>query len=143
MRHQHQRHLTPENGDCFAACVATILDVDLADTPNFCSLGRDWWQKFQEWLRNRNLGAVAVDLSPGDRAVMWPLPLGVPVILTGPSRRSDGLHSVVGTTHDEGFEYVFDPNPGGGYLSGPPMTVVFFVAVDPQPETLAANRRPW
>lgn len=41
-----------ERGDCFAACVASILGVPVASLPNFCALGTDetWASMANEWL---------------------------------------------------------------------------------------------
>lgn len=46
-------------GDCWAACVATLLELALADVPNFCGdHADDWFQHFCRWLKARDLGAV-------------------------------------------------------------------------------------
>jgi hypothetical protein len=130
LRFQDQTILSPETGNCFAACVATILGYPLADLPNFCHQGM-WWMGFQRWLDQRGLVAIEVNLQP---AVLGTLTPGVPCILTGASPNNPGkLHSVVGVTAEDGFEYVHDPNPARKYLLGEPKHVLFFAALRPQP----------
>lgn len=59
-----------EDGDCLPACVASILELDLADVPNFCA-GQDdgrWLGRMAFWLSRRGLCAVHtafVDSDPG------------------------------------------------------------------------------
>lgn len=123
-----QTDLTLAGGDCFKTCVAMVLDLDQHALPNFCHLP-DWWQKFQAWLAERRLVAVEVNLYSG--VLCRPTP-GVPVILTGDSHtHPDGLHSVVGVTAAEGFELLYDPNPGGRFIKGPPRSVLFFAPLRP------------
>lgn len=59
MRPVHQRILGPPDGDCFAACVASILELPLERVPNFHSL-RDlpWLNRWRGWLAPANLGIV-------------------------------------------------------------------------------------
>ena len=49
MKPVDQTILTAPGGNCFAACVASILELPLADVPNFCSEER-WWNALQIWL---------------------------------------------------------------------------------------------
>lgn len=50
---------TDEGGDCFSACLASLLDVDLQDFPNFLSGGKDpenenyWWNKWNTYLYDK------------------------------------------------------------------------------------------
>jgi hypothetical protein len=43
-------------GDCFAACLATILDLPLADAPDF--RGDGWGRRLNDWLAPRGLAAA-------------------------------------------------------------------------------------
>lgn len=41
-------------GDCFRACVASILELASADVPHFCEPGvTSWWHFFLDWATNR------------------------------------------------------------------------------------------
>jgi hypothetical protein len=112
MRHIFQDNLTVGEGNCFAACVASILELPLAEVPNFCAAaaGTGWWPGFQHWLGERGLYAIGVKLGAG-RPAMSPAAFGVPCILTGTSPRGDWRHSVVAFTAVGGFEFDHDPNP--------------------------------
>ncbi len=76
-------------GNCFAACVASILELPLDAVPNFQS--RDWLDEWQEWLRPRNLGLLHFGHREGDDAF---IPRGY-AILGADSPRGDWLHAVV------------------------------------------------
>lgn len=67
-------------GNCFAACVASILGLKLRSptdvspepfmdffVPNFCYLYEDveWYDRFIEWLKPRGFGALTQEF-PGD-----------------------------------------------------------------------------
>jgi hypothetical protein len=47
-------HQTDEGGDCFAACLASILELPIDDFPNFLDSrpygGGGWWHRWQMWL---------------------------------------------------------------------------------------------
>lgn len=53
-----QTILTPPDGNCFAACVASILELPLDEVPNYQSAEDGWWHEWQEWLAPRNLAFV-------------------------------------------------------------------------------------
>ena len=86
-------------GNCFSACVASILEVSLEDVPFF---GADelWWTRFSEWLEARNLYAVCLKHRAGRAPVGYH-------ILSGKSPRGEFLHSVVA----KGEDIVHDPHP--------------------------------
>jgi hypothetical protein len=86
------------DGNCFSACVASLLEVDVAEVPWF--MGHDeWWPHFEAWLRPRGYYALCCPL--GDYR-----PPGFH-ILSGKSPRGDYMHSVVA----RGAEVVHDPHP--------------------------------
>lgn len=46
-------------GDCFRACVASILDIeDIESVPNFAAGGADWYADFVDWCYRRNIAAI-------------------------------------------------------------------------------------
>lgn len=88
-------------GNCFATCVACLLDMDLEDVPNFVATEDvDWWWRFQVWLAARGMYAIEINFvkSEDRRYNFEPVPGGMGCILTGKSPRGDHLHSVVGMT---------------------------------------------
>lgn len=129
IRPLRQTDTTPTAGDCFKTCVAMVLDQPPERMPNFCHTD-DWWAKFQQWLGD-NHGMFAVEVKLKDKGpVLMSMPPGVPVILTGPSPSGDWLHAVVGFTHEDGFEYLYDPNPVDKFLVEV-TDVLFFVPLRP------------
>lgn len=88
------------DGNCFAACLATLLGLDMQEVP-----------EANEWLRQRGLALVVVDVK--DKP-FYRLPPGVPVILGGVSPRNpEWSHAVVGMSADDGWNYdiLHDPHP--------------------------------
>lgn len=110
-------------GNCFAACVASLLELPLDEVPNFCAIASNWFAEFNLWLRERGLYALALDLSNEWR------PEGLH-ILSGPSPRGAGgedeLHSVVAN----GRDVVHDPHPSRAGLTGF-KDVILLVPSDP------------
>lgn len=62
MKPVEQTILTPPDGDCFAACVASILELPIASVPNYPDPtgpnDHSWWWGWQEWLKQFNLAFV-------------------------------------------------------------------------------------
>ncbi len=102
-----------EKGNCFAACIATVLDVDLATLPNFIVWTKhgddEWWRMTQQYLHDHFGVTLFMSESPQRD---W-LPEYVLTIATGPGPRGH-RHCVV---HD-GTGMVHDPHPSDdGLLS--------------------------
>lgn len=100
MRPIYQTILDGQNGDCMAACIASLLELDLDAMPNPHTAS--WWDDWQAWLKQR--GLYLVEATGGD----W-TPPGY-AILVGTSPRGDWQHAVVALDG----EIVHDPHPGGG-----------------------------
>lgn len=106
----HQTTFGKGKGNCFTACIASLLELPIEAVPFFC--GKDNWRKAtDEWLAPRGYFYLDVSL-PGDMrddlAEYW----GYHVI-SGKSSR--GLqHSVIGYRG----KMIFDPHPSGEGLVG-------------------------
>ena len=99
----HKVHQTSfgEEGDCLAACVASIHGCEMP--PNFALHGHLWWSKFQEWM-NEELGVWPVIIMAFDAVVGY-------FIGTGMGERGR-RHSVVCYTDARyGVGVVWDPHP--------------------------------
>lgn len=99
-----QRVLHPPMGDCMAACIASILELDLAVIPNFH--GDGWWNNWNDWLSEHH-GLRLYWLEP------WVG--GYPpshYIAVGPSPRDPEIHHAVVMFTDE---VVHDPHPDGRF----------------------------
>ncbi len=93
-----------EDGTCFRACIASILEVPESRVPDFGSASEDeerWWDDIQSWLAKRGLSYSRVPVD-GVR------PIGYTTI-EGVSPRG-GLHACVAYNG----ELVHDPHPQDG-----------------------------
>jgi hypothetical protein len=126
----------PMQGNCFAACIASILEISIEDVPDFCAKPGDWATACNEWLANFGLALLSVKAET-EPFPMFPLPAGVWCLPYGiTDRHPTRLHSIVGRSRgglsDGRFdiEYVHDPFPGGNKiqkLKG----VDFLIPIDP------------
>jgi hypothetical protein len=87
-------------GNCFSACVASLLELPIEEVPHFGS-DDTWWATFQAWLKPRGLYAVLFKVDSDEQR-----PPGFHVV-SGRSPRHDALHAVVG----KGAEIAHDPHP--------------------------------
>lgn len=100
-------------GNCFAACVASILEVPIATVLDVPHRG-DWFPEFQAWLLSKhNLHAFCF---PATKAMQqWMVKVfDRHYIASGNSPRlSNTLHAVVAYKG----ELVHDPYPGGTFVT--------------------------
>jgi hypothetical protein len=134
-----QTVFTVPGGDCFAACVASILEVPLEEVPNFCAGGADWLFEANRWLGTRGLCLFDIDLADnGSLRDCHALANRMLVIASGKSPRGDWGHSVVaryvitedGSEH--ALDYVHDPHPSYDYHDGPVQQITCFLATHPE-----------
>ena len=102
MRPVEQTILAPPEGNCFAACVASILEVGIDDVPNY--VDGLWFHRWQNWLARQH-GLV---LFSQESNLLRPPPPGRHVIVGVESPRFAGkMHAVVGLDG----AIVWDPHP--------------------------------
>jgi hypothetical protein len=123
--------------DCLSACVASILEIDLDEVPNFVRPiegdARDWLERLSDWLRSRGKGLLHIKYPNDDAAY----PVGCWVILCGLTEEQ-GPHAVVGYTVTRGkklvdgryhvlWDYmtIHDPHLGGNGFEGKPDCVLY------------------
>lgn len=111
-------------GNCFPACIASVLGLPLDDVPHFCEPVKGWERRFHRWLAERDLFALEASLKVPDSLFLSPRTL---CILTGDSPR--GRHAVVGRVSADAdcFEYVHDPHPSRGFYGGKEPDQVMFI----------------
>ena len=102
-------------GNCFQACVASILELPLEEVPHFCAED-DWWGLLTRWLYKRGLFAVDICVTGG--LTTAGLPKGVWVIVSGSGGRGT-QHAVIGK-YDGGKDFTLshDPHPDRAFLNG-------------------------
>ncbi len=116
-------------GNCFAACVASVLDLPLEEVPNFC-VAENWMEVFQDWLAARGLAAVTLEWDPDYIRKTHPLAL---LIVSGPApSRPKEQHACV----YRGTRPLFDPFPYKGavdlFFDGrTPETYIVLFPLDP------------
>lgn len=91
------------NGNCFSACVASILELPLDEVPFFMGSEGDWFDDLNDWLRDRGLYAIRFAFS--DKYTFYPA--GYYIVGGVSPRNPDALHAVVAL----GDKVVHDPNP--------------------------------
>lgn len=105
MKKVYQTKFGKPEGNCFPACLASILEIDIDQVPNFHEGNGVWYKKYREWFNKYDLSLVAImnwegqeDACPQVYAIVGGL---------GPR----GLqHSTVYF----GLDMVHDPHPEGG-----------------------------
>jgi len=106
-----------EEGDCWRACVATIIETPSHDVPNFVNIaGDDFLESTRQWLVERGWAIFARSYGAKgwsfDKLVTWLGGAGPGVALIVTGRSTDMEHAVValnGQVHD----------PGGCGITGP------------------------
>lgn len=92
-----------EQGNCIAACIATIFELDLIEVPDFRG-GAHWWDQLVAWAAERDMGVLCVAANAKPSLLLPP----VYYMLGVESRTIPGsTHSVVAW----GYSVVHDPNP--------------------------------
>lgn len=117
-------------GNCFPACLATIMRLPLAAVPHFYESMKDpaemdleTWERINLWLNARNWGLIAWN-APLSEVHVKSLGSGL-VIGSGQSPRFPGvLHAVVGRFNDR-HEWltVHDPHPSRDGIIGEPTMI--------------------
>src|SRR5574343_138542 len=105
-------------GDCFRACLASILEVDTNQVPHFVEMYRERWaDECRMWLKdNHNLGMTTIHLHGLDDYIVFQATGGTECIASIPSPNFPGLtHAVVAEVASAGLSlrFKFDPNPKG------------------------------
>jgi len=80
-----------EDGDCFEACLASILEMDIKDVPHYKE--ENWYFKYKEWLQSKDLDLLMVGAWSKEKGVEKFIP-NVFAIATGTSPRNI-KHAVV------------------------------------------------
>lgn len=111
-----QTILEPPYGDCFRACLASILERPLAFVPNFHEDNDDVWvevQLYNEWLQPANLELFAIQYDKQDPRLSG---RGYSILTcTPPAKEPNGWNHCVVMLEDLP---IFNPMPGFGRYLG-------------------------
>lgn len=118
-------------GNCLQACLASLLDVNLEDVPNFAAIEGDvseWFLAMVGWLGDRGLG-VWVYYTEGQP--QWYGSPGTLGIISAKSPRGDFQHSVIGYLTEDGWQLEHDPHPSREGTDGHATEIWIIHALDP------------
>jgi hypothetical protein len=109
-------------GNCWAACVAALLDIPLSEVPNFCGepeRNERWYLDTDRWLQRYGYRIIGFSF-PDASLIEMAVEPGTYLIVTGKSPRGEFLHSVVAEyLGGQQWEIVCDPHPSDDGLDGP------------------------
>lgn len=94
-----------KEGNCFAACLASLLEISIEEIPDFFNTEKYWSIICNEYLKTKGLCFIDIGFQNSD-IQYWVLNSGFS-ILTGRSSRHDCLHSVVAYQG----KIIHDPHP--------------------------------
>lgn len=123
MKAVSQQIIAHGNGDCFRCCVASILELDVEDVPNFRDHDREDMNFLERWFHDRGLALLELYYKDGaENRVRFDYICGAYAIADVPSQRFPGAkHAVVvrwvaDPDHPGVVRLVVahDPNPGNG-----------------------------
>lgn len=140
MKRVKQTKFGPVEGNCFAACIASLLEVPIEEVPIDPS-PENWWNTAQDYLRHKNLFFLEVRI---DVAKQYPLYAmnNVYCIFSGRSPRKFKGHEMVNhcvvgmidTLPDQPviFTPIHDPHPDNTFLvDGSIFGLGFLLKFDP------------
>ena len=146
MKPVFQQLIDAGHGDCFSACLASLLEIPLEAVPKFRRdnpAPNDMMKEARKWLaENFGLSIVTIQMEKelrtgADLRIIGATP-GTPLLAGGQSPNVEGCqHCVVGEIDEHGmnFRMTHDPNPSGKGILGRPMHLYLLV-----PMNLAVGR---
>ena len=134
MRYVRQTIFNNKNGNCFQACIASMLGLSLSEVPNFAECGDEWWASFRRWALGMmyspleinwpiGKGAHGQHVFPNSGQVCWAV---------GKSPRGDWLHAILVVWANDCWELLHDPHPDNMGLDGEPELIGMLVPLQVQ-----------
>jgi hypothetical protein len=133
-----QQHIHQGEGDCIAACVASLFEIPLSDVPNFLkeAKAKHSWGLYllKKWLNDKGYGLIHLTLRDeySIHEINWILAPGIFAIASVSSQQFEGgTHAVVvefkGADNLYELEIVHDPNPNNGKYIDPKFLALYFI----------------
>jgi len=124
-----QTVLMPPGGNCFQACMASILELPLDAVPDFMPFD-DWTVRWNTWLRPMNLAIMHCTLPQDPEEVQTFRQMCMPgyTIPSADSPRGDWMHAVVAFDG----EVVWDPHPRRDMGLGAWREITYLFVIDPR-----------
>lgn len=112
-------------GNCWSACIASILEVPLDIVPNFCvDCGDDWWEQTQQWIeQNSQYSFIEMNITPAASLALFGSSYW---IASGKSPRAGQRGTLQHAVVYCGAELAHDPHPDATGLNGSPTSAAFF-----------------
>ena len=116
------------DGNCMAACIASIWEIPIEEAPTLeedVKAGRSWWWALRQWCSVRGFTPVMIYQTTGHGAM---LEAAMSMAGGDSPRGTEGGHSVVW----QRGKLVHDPHPDGTGLERNPEWFVLFVPIVPE-----------
>lgn len=116
-------------GNCFAACIASLLHLECDEVPNFVvDYDENWLYECGEWLKQRGYSLLVAD----PKAQFW-LATGVLCVASVKSKRFEGgRHAVVVELNYGDAKLIHDPHPSRDGYDGDPFYYYFLLSTGPK-----------
>lgn len=112
-----------ENGTCWTACIASILELDHDDVPYFID-SKDFYGQTANWLRDKGYALIQIDVTGNNPFPYFWNNSPIWTIISGTSpRNKDWLHAVVGKNTTP----YWDPHPDRTMIAGDPKYLYLIV----------------
>ena len=127
MKQVYQTIFEAGKGNALQACIASIFDKSLEETPNFLSF-KSYADAIADFVQvHKGLTFIKFNLPHG--ALDFDVKHQPLVLAAGKSPRGNHKHVVVGKIVGRKIELVHDPYPDGMGLEGSPIWIGFFVMI--------------
>ncbi|MCK4785640.1 MAG: hypothetical protein KAV87_17935 [Desulfobacteraceae bacterium] len=114
-----------DHGDCFRACVASILELAILAVPNFAEQSQsddEFWELNNRWAARKGYKYVTIYLEKSNRHIIK----DILCIASGKSpRRKDRSHAIVWLNSK-----IHDPHPSNDFLAEEPTEFTMLVPLD-------------
>ena len=107
-------------GNCFQACIASILEIELDEAPNFMKDGVGKWnENWDEFMKISDYYLLDIELPSNTKDLIYD---GI-IIANGKSPRGDWNHSIVW----QNDRMIHDPYPDGNGIVGKPLCFTLII----------------